>query len=180
MISLTLPGATEGRHGHRQRGITLVEVLVALAIFSMVITAVMRFGDYVTRRIFTVRNEIEQLDGLVTFLKTLSADVRGGRQVLYSSPAEIGIWRADENADSFPQAPETVGYAWDGLDFGHVIRQSGEDTTLILKDVRDLKFTYDQESPNTRHVVLELTLGKTAAESRFYHFSVNLRASELH
>ena len=175
-----MPPRVRQAHPERRLGITLIEVLVALSIFSMVILAVTRFGDYVTRRIFTVRNEVEQLDGLVSFLKSMSADIRGGRQILYSSSTEIGIWHADENADSAPQSPETVGYAWDGVEFGHVIRVAGEDTSVILKDVRDLKFSYDRESPNTRHVVMELTLGRSAAESRFYHFSVNLRASELH
>lgn len=159
---------------------TLVEVLVSVAIFSMVVASVMRFGDYVLRRIVTVRSEVDQLDQMVLFLKQFSIDVRDSRQILYTTPVELGIWRIDDNADSAPEAAETLGYAWNGESPGVIYRQAGDNRTTALSDVRDLRFQYDRESPLTRHVMLEVEVGKTAVDIRRYHFSVNLRASELH
>ncbi len=162
-----------------KRGISLIEVLVAMTIFSIVVIGVMKFGDYVSRRIFTVRDDVDAMDQMVAFLKVFSRDVRSARQILYSSPAEVGIWRADENADSAPEPVETIGYAWDGENPGNIYRQEGEDTAVVLSSVRDLKFTYDRESPQTRHVILDVSVGKSAADVRQYHFSLNLRVSEI-
>lgn len=163
-----------GRRGH-----TLIEVLVALTIFSMVVAFVMRFGDWASRRVFGVRTEAEQLDQLVMFFKAFSTDVRDSRQVLYSSPGEIGLWKIDENGDSAPQTIETVGYGWDGEARGIIYRQDGEDSTAILSRVVDFKLIYDTLSPNTRHVILQLAVEQTPKDVRTYHFSVNLRTSEL-
>lgn len=163
-----------------RRGISLIEVLVAVTIFSIVVAAVMRFSDYVSRRIFTVRNEVQQMNNLVTFLQALSADVRGCRQILYSAPLEIGIWRADENADSVPEPLETTGYAWDGASPGSVYRRDGEDSAVVLSAVQEFKFSYDREGPQTRHILLDLSVGQGATGTGDrYHFSLNLRASEL-
>lgn len=161
------------------RGISLIEVLVAMTIFSIVVVGVMKFGDYVSRRILTVRNDVDEMDRLVGFLKVFSRDVRGARQILYSAPAEVGVWRADENADSAAEPAETIGYAWDGESPGNIYRQEGEDTAIVLSDVRDLKFTYDRESPQTRHVILDVSVGKLPADVRQYHFSINLRVYEI-
>lgn len=162
-----------------RRGITLIEVLVAMTIFTMIVAAVMRFSDYVGRRIVTIRDEVKQMEELVGFLKTFSADVRGGRQILHSAPSEIGVWRADENADSAPEPSETIGYAWDGESPGRLYRQEGEDTSIALTNVQDLKLRYDRPSPRTRHIILDLAVGPSASEVQRYHFSLNLRVSEL-
>ena len=166
--------------GAKPKGITLIEVLVALTIFSMVIASVMQFSDYVTRRIFTIRQDVTHLDQLVAFMNVLSDDVRGSRQIIYSTPQEVGIWRADENADSTPDPVETVGYAWDGESPGSIYRQAGENRTIVLSDVRYLEFNYDRPSPLTRHVVLELLVGKSLTDVHRYQFSLNLRASDLY
>ena len=164
---------------HR-RGITLIEVLVAVSIFSIVVAALMRYSGYVTRRISTVQRDMDHLDKMVIFLKRLSSDVRGARQVLLASQAEIGLWRADENADSAPEPAEIVGYAWDGEAPGTIYRQDGEDTSIAISDVQELKFSYDYPIPKTRHVLLEISVGKTPEEIHRYHLSLNLRASELY
>lgn len=153
--------------------------MIALAIFSMVVASVMRFSEYVSRRVVTIRNEVEHLDDLVGFLEAFSADIRSCRQIIYTSPVEVGLWRLDENADSAVESAETVGYAWDGANPGLVMRQAGEDTSVVLHHVRDFRLTFDQLSPNTRHVVVDIEVGKFQADIRRFHYSVNLRASEL-
>lgn len=162
-----------------QRGLTLMEILVAVAIFGMVVAGIMRFGDFVSRRLFLIRDSTERMDQMAMFLKSVSADVRDGRQILYTSPTELGVWRADENGDSAPEPSETVGYAWDGESPGRVYRQAGENRSVILSNVRDLKIRYDRESPLTRHVMLEVAVGKFETDIQIYHFSLSLRAGEL-
>ncbi len=161
------------------RGFTLIEVLVSLTIFSMVVAFMLRFGDWSAKRIVAVRSEAAQLDKLVTFFRAFSTDVRDSRQVLYSSPTEIGLWRLDENGDSAPETIETLGYGWDGESRGTIYRQGGEDSSSILSGVDEFNLIYDQPSPNTRHVILELSVEQRPGDVRRYHFSVNLRASEL-
>ena len=168
------------RTARRMAGITLLEMLVSLAIFSMVVATVMQFSEYVARRIITVRDDVQEIEQVAGFLGRLAGDVRGGRRVLYSMPTEIGIWRADENADSAPEPAETVGYAWDGTPAGQIYRQDGADSVPVLWNVHSLQFTYDWQSPQTRHVVVGLLVGKTPAAAHPYHLSLKLRASEVH
>ncbi len=163
----------------RASGVSLLEMLIAMSIFTWVMAALYQFNDYVMKRVVTVRNEMELQERMVLFLGTISADVRTARQIIYTAPAELGIWRADENGDSAPDSAETVGYAWDGDIPGRLYRQAGFDSQVILPDVRGLEFRYDQESPNTRHVIVHLSVGRTDPSARYYHYSLNLRASDL-
>ncbi|MBI4179325.1 type II secretion system protein [bacterium] len=160
-------------------GVTLIEILVAAAIFSIVMGAVFQFGTFVSRRLFMMRDATDHLNQMTLFLNAIAADVRDGRQILYSGETEIGIWLADENADSEPDPAEMAGYAWDGVVPGTVFRQAEESRRILLTDVRDFKFRYDRESPVTRHVMLEMTLGKSETAAQTYHYSLNLRASEV-
>lgn len=160
-------------------GITLIEMMVAMTIFSMVVLSMMQFADFVSRRMFAVRNEMTDLEQMVSFLRQFSDDVRQSREVLYTSPTEIGLWRIDENSDSVPDSVETIGYAWDPDGAGTVYRRAGDDSAAVLSNAKSFRLGFDEDAPRTRHVILDMSIGRSAATAHPYHFSSNIRASEL-
>lgn len=146
-------------------GFTLVEMLVSIAIFSVVIGGIFTltgFGEKTFRR---TRDETRKLKEVSEFLTEFSDAVKHGRGVQYISGREIGIWREDRDKDGRPRTDEIVSFGWDGRSAGTVYRRVGYDEAPALSRVESFEIAFDDPAPKTRHVLLRMAIDGTVYQT---------------
>lgn len=154
----------------RHSGVTLVEMLIALAIFSVVVGAIVALTGHGEKIFMKSRREIQRLKDLSAFLGDFSDSVKNGKSVQYISAREIGIWKEDTDKDGRPYADELVSFVWDGRTAGTVYRRVGYDESPALTRVDWFELSFDEPAPNTRHVLL-----RVLQDGRTYQTSLVVR-----
>ncbi len=142
----------------RMAGFTLIEMLVAIGIFSIVIGGLFTISDYAVKRSMAARKEAKKLLALTNFLSELSDSVKSSREILYISSREVGIWKEDKDGDGRPYTDETVSFSWDGRSPGNVYRRVGYDEAAVLNGVQSFELGFDEPAPRTRHVLMRVTI----------------------
>lgn len=152
-------------------GFTLIEMLISIAIFSVVIGGIITltgFGEKTFRR---TRDETRKLKEISEFLTEFSDAVKHGRGVQYISGREIGIWREDRDKDGRPYTDEVVAFGWDGRSDGVVYRRVGYDEKAVLNRVESFEIAFDEPAPKTRHVLVRVSI-----DGEVYQTSMVVRA----
>ena len=155
----------------RQNGFTLIEMLVSIAIFSIVIGGIFTltgFGEQTFRR---TRAETQKLKEISEFLTEFSDGIKEGKGVQYISAREVGIWKEDKDKDGRPYGDEIVSFVWDGRSPGTVYRRVGYDESTALHRVETFEMAFDEPAPKTRHVILRFSI-----DGAVYQTSLVVRA----
>ena len=155
-------------------GFTLIEMLISIAIFSVVMGGIFTltgFGEKTFRR---TRDETKKLKEISEFLTEFSDAVKHGRGVQYISGREIGIWKEDRDKDGRPYTGEVVAFGWDGRTQGTVYRRVGYDEVPALNRVESFEIAFDDPPPKTRHVLLRMVIDGTV-----YQTSLVVRAVSM-
>lgn len=158
---------------NRWQGFTLVEMLIALAVFSIVMSGLFMFtgtGEHLFRQ---TRREATALKELTAFLGEFSDAVKEGKSIQYISSREIGIWKEDKDKDGRPYPDETVTFLWDGRSPGTIYRRIGFDNTAILTGVQSFELAFDEPAPKTRHVLVRFSV-----DGSVYQTSLRVRSAK--
>ncbi len=156
-----------------RRGFTLVEMLIALAVFSIVMSGLFMFTGMGENLFRKTRQEATQLKELTAFLGEFSDAVKEGKSIQYISSRETGIWKEDKDKDGRPYPDETVSFLWDGRSPGAIYRRVGSDNTPILNGVESFELAFDEPAPKTRHVLLRFSVDGTV-----YQTSLRVRSAK--
>lgn len=152
-------------------GFTLIEMLVSIAIFSVVIGGVFVLTGFGEKTFVRTREETKRLKEISEFLNEFSEAIKEGKGVQFISAREVGIWKEDKDKDGRPYADEMVSFAWDGRSPGTVYRRAGYDENAVLNKVDAFELAFDEPAPKTRHVLLRVSV-----EGTVYQTSLVVRA----
>lgn len=164
-----------GQGRKRCSGFTLMEMLISIAIFSVVLGGIFTltgFGEKTFRR---TRDETRKLKEISEFLAEFSDSVKHGRGVQYISGREIGIWTDDRDKDGRPYTDEIVSFGWDGRSPGIVYRRVGYDEVPALSRVESFEIAFDEPAPKTRHLLLRLAIDGTVYQTSLVVRAVSFR-----
>lgn len=137
-------------------GFTLIEVLIALAVFSIMLTGMIGLVGYVTKRYEVISKKTAEVTALTNFLESFTNQVKHSREILYVSSREITIWETDSDNDGRPYTDETVTYYWDGKENGALYLRRGYNETPLLLNVSNFDLIPDHPAPKTRHLLVRL------------------------
>ncbi len=154
-----------GRKVDSITGFTLIEMLMAIAIFSVVIGGLFTIGDYVSARVVESRRESKRILEMANFLNEFSDSLEDGKGILYVSAREIGIWLNDKDGDGRPYADETVSFLWDGRSPGTVYRRVGYEEKGVMNAVEAFEIAYDFPPPQTTHVLMRIKVNGTVYQT---------------
>jgi prepilin-type N-terminal cleavage/methylation domain-containing protein len=166
-------GSKKMRKQRRQKGFTLVELLIALMVVSVVLSAAAVLAnaaasaDTQTDRMGRSQTHLRQVTARVTDL------IRRANRVTAASADEFTLW-LDVNADGLATADELVRIAR-GAD-GHALSIGAGETHSLCRNV---SFAYDQNAPDTRFVTIWFDLEESGLSQR-RSICAGLRASDAH
>ena len=140
-------------------------MLMAIAIFSVVIGGLFTLGDYVSKQVVESRRESKRILETANFLNEFSDALEDGRGILYLSAREIGVWLNDKDGDGRPYADETVTFSWDGRSPGTLYRRVGYEEKAVLNGVESFEIAYDFPPPRTTHALLRLEVNGTVYQT---------------
>lgn len=152
----------------------MIEMLISIAIFAVVFGGIFTLTGFGEKTFRKTRAESQKLKEISEFLTEFSEAVKEGRGVQYISAREIGIWREDRDRDGRPYTDEVVSFAWDGSSPGAVYRRVGYDEVPVLHRVDSFEIAFDEPAPNTRHILLRLSV-----DGVVYQTSLVVRAIPL-
>lgn len=161
------------RKSQRQNGFTLVELLVALMVSSIVLSAVAVLANAAT----TASTATDQMGRYQSHLRLISAHlgdlIRRANRVMSASESEFNLW-LDSNADGLVTNDELlrIGRSADG----HTLLIGSGETHSVCRNV---VFAYDQAAPQTRFVTVWFDLTENGQTQR-HSVCAGLRGSDAH
>ncbi|MFC1560203.1 type II secretion system protein J [Candidatus Margulisiibacteriota bacterium] len=126
----------------KSRGVTLLELIVAMAVLSIAIAAVF-YGYVAVANIFT--EEMAETDILIEInrpLEQMTKELRGALEIVSSSSNNIIFWHKDLNDNSTREVAETISYSWDGTPGGDLIKTVSAESFIVGKGIQDFALTY--------------------------------------
>lgn len=161
------------RKNQRQNGFTLVELMIALIVSSIVLSAVAVLANAAT----TASKATDQMGKQQSHLRMASAHladlIRRANRVTSASEQEFTLWH-DMNADGLASNDELTRVGR-GLD-GHTLSVGGSE---IHTNCRNIAFAYDKAAPDTEFVTVWFDLQENGQTQR-HSVSAGLRGSDAH
>ena len=136
---MTLPAPS--RFARRARAFTLVEVMVAMAILSVVIVGMTSAIVLATKSIPAAGSAAKQTIDAADVVGRISAELRYAITITERTTSSITFTVADRTGDSFP---ETIRYSWSGTAGDPLLRTvGGGAAATVLADVQAFDLSYD-------------------------------------
>jgi prepilin-type N-terminal cleavage/methylation domain-containing protein len=157
---------THQLHSHRatQSGLSLVELLVSVAVASIVFAAVGSLSLFTTRS-FVAMGNYNDLDRVSrNALDTMSREIRQAKQLTGYTSNKLTFQNQDNSTVVFEYSPGT----------GKLTRQKGTTTTTLLTQCDLLSFNISQRNPSNNFSFFPVT-GANLATAKL--IDVNWRCS---
>ena len=125
---------------HRSRAFTLVEVMVSMAILSIVIVGMTSAIVLATRSVPAAESGTNRTIDTADLVGQISAELRYAITITERSTSSIAFTVADRTGDSFP---ETIRYSWSGTAGDPLVRTvNGVSAVTVLADVETFDLSY--------------------------------------
>lgn len=169
-----------------ERGFTLVELLILMAVSAIVVTVAYAGLNGATRTDDFTRNDAEALVSLRTGMDRLEKELRQARAVYDDSTATLVKFWVDYDRDNQQDPVEQVSWTLEAGDSGWELTRDTEAGTGDYFATANLlsgsQFTYDPAPPETTTVVIRLLadsdLDPGTAGTRTLRTEVRLRNAE--
>ena len=141
------------------KGFTLLELMIAMAIMSMVMAAVFSAFSIFFRIFF---DETQRTDIYIEAdrgMNRIVSELRETKEIVSASSREVTFWLDDLNGNGTREANETVTYRWSGSIEAALNRIISNETFPVAYGVYNFTLSYDDPN-DVKFIDVKLTTGK--------------------
>ncbi|MEW5692107.1 MAG: type II secretion system protein [Candidatus Hydrogenedentota bacterium] len=131
----------------KDHGFTLIEILVVIAIFSIVALMLFQLFNSAVRVVTRVKQVLIELDKVELFEYKIRDEIRNCLDILYNDGRGITLWVLDKNKDKIPNYDELRAYYWDGDEQGVLYKIENGIKETVFENVNYVEWkvdTYDR------------------------------------
>ena len=161
---------------------TLVELLVAIAILSLILFPIYEFLRQGAASWEVGENRTEVMQNARVGIKKVTRELKGALSVYSMSASSIRFWARDKNNDDVADPDEIVTFNWDGTPPGELTRKLDSESTAspAAEYVDDFEMTFLDADGNVTNtpgdVKLVTVLLHVKKSSRDHDYTTILRS----